>query len=221
LWLRYSGRISIPDHCSASSLRGPVKVAASLLYQRARSFIGAGADNCFKTVYGRYRQLPIRGKKRLKLRTRMSGAATKPFLAIIIFFASGSLAFGQAGSTGGTIGKQDKSISGGAEANGPDTKPTRKVNRAPDGLSRKRSQDEPSGTPKTFRNPTLRGVGVDWCMSAEMSGCGQVAATTWCRSKGFSKATDFKWKMKSPVYRQGDNEICKGFCGGFTQVTCE
>lgn len=135
--------------------------------------------------------------------------------------ANASSALAQAGSIGGTIGKQDKSISGGAEANGPDTKPTRKVNRAPDGLSRKRSQDEPSGTPKTFRNPTLRGVGVDWCMSADMSGCGQVAATTWCRSKGFSKATDFKWKMKSPVYRQGDNEICKGFCGGFTQVTCE
>jgi hypothetical protein len=49
----------------------------------------------------------------------MSRAATKPVLAIIIFLAGGSLAFGQAGSTGGVIGKQDKSISGGEEADRP------------------------------------------------------------------------------------------------------
>ena len=45
----------------------------------------------------------------------MSGAAFKPLLAILIFLAGGSLAFGQAGSIGGTIGKTDKSVSG-AEA---------------------------------------------------------------------------------------------------------
>jgi hypothetical protein len=125
-------------------------------------------------------------------------------------------------SMGGAIGLENKSVSGDEKrSNGRDSKRTRKVNRAPDGLGRKRSQDEPSGTPKIFRNPTLRGVGVDWCMSADLGGCGQVAATTWCRSKGLSKATDFKWKAMSPVYRQGDENICNGFCGGFTQVTCE
>src|ERR1022692_1919754 len=51
----------------------------------------------------------------------MSGAATKSLLAVIIFFAGGSLAFGQAGSTGGTIGRQDKSISGGESAAEPHT----------------------------------------------------------------------------------------------------
>jgi hypothetical protein len=51
----------------------------------------------------------------------MSGAATKPFLAIIIFFAGGSLAFGQAGSTGGTIGKTDKSVLGGESTAEPHT----------------------------------------------------------------------------------------------------
>lgn len=124
--------------------------------------------------------------------------------------ANASSALAQAGSTGGTIGKQDKSISGGVETNGPDSKP-----------ARKKPQNERSGAPKTFHTPTLRGVGVDWCMSANMGGCGQVAASTWCRSKGFSKATDFKWGAMSPVYRQGDNDICNGICGGFTQVTCE
>lgn len=46
----------------------------------------------------------------------MSGAAAKPLLAILIFLACSSLAFGQAGSTGGTIGKTDKSVSGGEAA---------------------------------------------------------------------------------------------------------
>jgi hypothetical protein len=43
----------------------------------------------------------------------MRGAAAKSVLAVFLFLASGSLAFAQAGSTGGTIGKTDKSISGG------------------------------------------------------------------------------------------------------------
>jgi len=43
----------------------------------------------------------------------MSGATVKPLLAISIFFAGGLLAYGQAGSIGGTIGKTDKSVSGG------------------------------------------------------------------------------------------------------------
>ena len=51
----------------------------------------------------------------------MRGAAAKPVLAIIILFAGGSLAFGQAGSIGGTIGKTDKSILGGESAVEPHT----------------------------------------------------------------------------------------------------
>ena len=45
----------------------------------------------------------------------MSGAAVKPLLAFLILLAGASLAFGQAGSIGGVVGKTDKSISGGAE----------------------------------------------------------------------------------------------------------
>jgi hypothetical protein len=43
----------------------------------------------------------------------MREAASKSLLSVIIFFAGGSLAIGQAGSTGGVIGKTDKSVSGG------------------------------------------------------------------------------------------------------------
>ena len=49
----------------------------------------------------------------------MSGAAAKPLLAIIILLTGGSLAFGQAGSIGGTIGKTDKSVSGVEEPRAP------------------------------------------------------------------------------------------------------
>src|SRR5665213_3856421 len=42
----------------------------------------------------------------------MRGVATKPLLAILILLASDPLAFGQAGSIGGAIGKTDKSVSG-------------------------------------------------------------------------------------------------------------
>jgi hypothetical protein len=60
-----------------------------------------------------------RGKERLKQRARMTVATARSLLVFLIFLASGSLALGQAGSTGGTIGKQDKSISGGEEAPSP------------------------------------------------------------------------------------------------------
>lgn len=46
----------------------------------------------------------------------MRGAAAKLLLAVVIFLSGGSLVFGQAGATGGTIGKTDKSVSGGEEA---------------------------------------------------------------------------------------------------------
>jgi hypothetical protein len=42
----------------------------------------------------------------------MSVAAARSLLAVLIFLAGSSLALGQAGSTGGSIGKTDKSVSG-------------------------------------------------------------------------------------------------------------
>jgi hypothetical protein len=51
----------------------------------------------------------------------MRGAAAKSVLAVFIFFAGSSLAFAQAGSIGGTIGKTDKSVSGEESAAEPRT----------------------------------------------------------------------------------------------------
>ena len=56
---------------------------------------------------------------------RMSGVAIRPLLAIVFFFARGLLAFGQAGSIGGTIGKSEKSVSGGTDTEQPSVKQSR------------------------------------------------------------------------------------------------
>jgi len=58
-------------------------------------------------------------------------------------------------------------------------------------------------------------------MTVNLGGCGDVAAKTFCRSKGFSRAASFKWTLSAPTYRQGDRDICSGNCGAFTEVTCE
>jgi hypothetical protein len=79
----------------------------------------------------------------------MSGAAAKPLLAIILFFAGGSLAFGQAGSTGGTIGKTDKSVSGGESASEPHT-PTKSRSKGQRPIGRGTS-DQSSGVPVAGR----------------------------------------------------------------------
>jgi hypothetical protein len=46
----------------------------------------------------------------------MRGAAIKSLLSVILLLTCGSLALGEAGSTGGTLGKTEKSISGSGES---------------------------------------------------------------------------------------------------------
>jgi hypothetical protein len=53
----------------------------------------------------------------------MSGAAMKTLLSVVLLLVGGSLALGQAGSTGGTLGKTEKSISGSGESAPADGRP--------------------------------------------------------------------------------------------------
>jgi hypothetical protein len=140
----------------------------------------------------------------------MSRAATKPLLAVIIFLASGALAF-QAGSTGGTIGKTDKSISGGEGTKPPGEKPQR----AP-----------PQSTKsKVFENPMINDIRVDGCMKWGPVDCGAPAADHWCRSKGFARATDWSTERVHPTIFQDPQSSVKVcdyfFCGAFSRVVCE
>ena len=147
-------------------------------------------------------------------------ASVSAMLASATTFRS---AFAEAGSTGGTLGQTDKSVSG-----------ERQKQTLPENRLRHKGYHAIQGPPsqtggstrspaksKTFQNPTIRGVRVNWCMTNTMVGCGETAATTWCRSQGLSHATSFKWTTVSPAYLQGDRDICNGFCGGFTEITCE
>ena len=126
-------------------------------------------------------------------------------------------ALGQAGSAGGTIGKQDKSISGVEE------KPVLRKDRSriEKPILHTRESTKSPAIPKVFQNPTINGVRVDWCMTSSLGMCGEVAATAWCRSQGLSHATSFKWAVAPPTYRQGERNICNGYCGGFTEVICQ
>ena len=60
----------------------------------------------------------------------MGHTAITPWLAILIVLGGGSLAFGQAGSIGGVVGKTDKSIAGGGAA--PETSSRSKAQRPSD-----------------------------------------------------------------------------------------
>jgi hypothetical protein len=70
----------------------------------------------------------------------MRGAATKSLLSVVLLLAGVSLALGQAGSTGGTLGKTGKSMSGEDSPAAPDAatkSPTKRLD--------KDVSDQPSG----------------------------------------------------------------------------
>jgi hypothetical protein len=138
--------------------------------------------------------------------------------AILLALGACPEAFAQAGSTGGTLGNSDKSVSGEREeppdAGGRQHKASKPSERAD-------VPAKPAGGPKKFVDPRINGAHVNWCMTTQLAGCGQTAANAWCESKGFSHATSFNWVVKSPAISQGDHVRCDGFCGAFTDVTCE
>lgn len=159
---------------------------------------------------------------------------SKHFVAVLIplvLAAQASQAFAQAGSTGGTIGKADKSISGGepephaSQRAKPATRPAA-VEKRPSALQRPRAvheqKRETSKGSKVLYNPTINGIHVDWCMTTDYnSQCGEASATALCRGRGFSRSTHYDWHLSSPTYRQGEHNICRGNCGALTEVTCE
>jgi hypothetical protein len=131
--------------------------------------------------------------------------------------AQQQVAFAQAGSTGGVIGKQDKSASGGESATEPraPAKSRSKGKRPTDGSARS----------KVFENPTINGIRVDRCMTLEQAGCNAPAANHWCRSKGFARATSWNWEINHPTIFQSPQssvKVCdQSICGAFTRIMCE
>lgn len=129
----------------------------------------------------------------------------------------------QAGSTGGTIGKEDKSISGRDETE--KSGPREKNIKSPRDRVGAPTLVPGESNPKTFTNPTYKGIRVDGCLKWGPQGCGEPAASAWCRTKGFSRATDWKTEKIHPtifIDPQSSVKICDlFFCGAFSQIVCE
>jgi hypothetical protein len=135
------------------------------------------------------------------------------FVALLGLFVFGQQqgTFAQAGSTGGTIGKTEKSISGGVEAEQPRQQPRRALSQ--------------SARSKIFENPTINSIRVDGCMKWGPVDCGAPAANHWCRSKGFGRATDWSVEKVHPTIFQDPQSSVKVcdyfFCGAFARIECE
>ena len=84
-------------------------------------------------------------------------------------------------------------------------------------------EGETSSPPQcqTFSNPMIQGYRLDWCLKWGEQ-CGEPAATAWCRTQGFERATE--WNIAQnvpPTYILGDRQVCnQGYCGGFSRITC-
>ena len=126
-------------------------------------------------------------------------------------------AFAQAGATGGTIGKTDKSVLGEERAAEP-RKPAKS-------RSREQRPAEAPARSNVFINPTINGIRVDRCMKWGPVGCGDPGANHWCRSKGFQRATSWSGETVRPTIFQdpaSSVKVCDYFfCGGFTRIECE
>lgn len=74
----------------------------------------------------------------------------------------------------------------------------------------------------TYIRPTVQtGQRLDGCLHWGRE-CGEPAASAWCRTQGFSRAT--QWTIEQsvpPTLILGDGTVCnEPFCGGFASITC-
>jgi hypothetical protein len=77
---------------------------------------------------------------------------------------------------------------------------------------------------KTFDSPKLGDNRLDWCVNWG-TGCGEEAATAWCKTVGFDKAVDAQQApdigASLPTKLIATGEVCdQSYCDGFTSITC-
>lgn len=77
---------------------------------------------------------------------------------------------------------------------------------------------------ETFRFPVHQVYRLNYCLDGEQ-GCGEPAATAWCKSQGFDRAV--RWTQEDnigalyPTVFIGTGSICDKFlCDGFEEITC-
>jgi hypothetical protein len=127
-------------------------------------------------------------------------------LLVSVSTVSSGPAFAQSGSTGGTLGKTDKSLSGDRQQESP---PRPKQSAAPK-----------VPATKLFNNPEINRVRLDRCLQFG-SKCDEPAATAWCKGHGFSSASAWKTEYVSPTIGQDGHRCALPLCGGFTTILCK
>lgn len=77
---------------------------------------------------------------------------------------------------------------------------------------------------ETFRFPVHQVYRLNYCLDGER-GCGEPAATAWCKQRGFARAT--RWTQENnigalyPTVFIGSGNLCDKFlCDGFEEITC-
>jgi hypothetical protein len=134
-------------------------------------------------------------------------------LAVAVAMPFADAAFSQAGSLGGTLGQTDKSLSGQRQdepRTPPKAAPRPKPSIAP----------KPSAATKVFHNPSIGGVRLDVCLHFSTE-CNEPAASAWCRSHGFTRASAWNIETVSPTVLPDGQTCSAGFCHGFTTILCE
>ena len=77
---------------------------------------------------------------------------------------------------------------------------------------------------KTFDSPKFSGNRLDWCVNWG-TGCGQDAATAWCKTEGFDVAVASEQApdigAATPTKLIATGEVCdQSYCDGFTSISC-
>ena len=77
---------------------------------------------------------------------------------------------------------------------------------------------------KTFNDPKIGPNRLDWCVNWG-TGCGEAAATAWCKSHEYDHSVDAKQAVDigaaTPTKLIATGEVCdQAYCDGFTSITC-
>jgi hypothetical protein len=77
---------------------------------------------------------------------------------------------------------------------------------------------------KTFADPKIGPNRLDWCVNWG-TGCGEAAATAWCKSIEYDRAVDSVQAVDigaaTPTKLIATGEVCdQAYCDGFASITC-
>ena len=74
---------------------------------------------------------------------------------------------------------------------------------------------------QAFAVPQANGAYVDWCETFGAN-CGQAGADQFCRTQGYSGATQWQWFYADRTFVIGSNMFCEvtGSCGALRDVSC-